>query len=82
MADKQVDITGRYSHEIQDIANRLRQLENNRIYELTGAQMDGYLATNIAQLRKKIAELIAKVEYGEESFTDKIAVIFDKDPLE
>jgi hypothetical protein len=78
MAEKQVDITGRYSMEIQDIANKLRQLESNRIYELSGAQMDGYLTTNIQQLKKMIAQLIAKVEYGKGSVTDELSDIFDK----
>jgi len=56
MSEKKVDITGKYSREIQNIKNKLQQLEDGRIYEKTGAQMDGYLATNIGQLRKMIAE--------------------------
>lgn len=78
MLEKQVDITGRYSNEIQDIANKLRQLENKLIYELSGAQMDGYLATNIQQLKKMIAELITKVQYGQDSITDELSEIFGK----
>lgn len=50
--DKAVDIIDRYSSEISDIKNKLNQLEKGRIYELTGAKMDGYLSTNIEQLRE------------------------------
>lgn len=49
---KPTGIKKRYSHEIQDIDNKLRQLESERIYEKSGARMDGYLATNIIELRK------------------------------
>jgi len=62
--------------EIQEIANKLRQLENSRIYELSGAQMDGYLTTNIQQLKKMIAQLIDKIEYGKDSITNELSDIF------
>lgn len=45
-------ISEEYSHELNDIGNKLDQLERGRIYELSGAQMDGYLSTNVSQLRK------------------------------
>lgn len=76
MSDKKIDITGKYSREIQDIKNKLQQLENGRIYEMTGAQMDGYLATNIGQLKKMIAELIEKIEYDEDSISDQLSQAF------
>jgi hypothetical protein len=63
MLEKKLDIKKKYSHELLDIENRLRDLEQNRIYELSGARMDGYLATNIIKLREKINELIEKIEY-------------------
>lgn len=78
MSEKKVDITKKYSHEIQDIANKLRDLEQGRIYELSRAKMDGYLATNIIQLRKIISDLISKIEYEEDSINDKLSAIFDK----
>lgn len=55
-------ITKRFSFEIQDINNKLQQLENGRIYEFSRAQMDGYLSTNISQLKKMFADLIWKLE--------------------
>ena len=33
-------ISEEYSHELNDIGNKLDQLERGRIYELSGAQMD------------------------------------------
>lgn len=41
-------------------------------------QMDGYLATNVAQLRRMIAELIYKVEYGKDSTSDDLLEALDK----
>lgn len=66
------EISKRYSHELSDIANKLTQLENNRVYELSGAKMDGYLATNVAQLRKMFAELLRKIQDDEEGFNERI----------
>ncbi|NMH69917.1 hypothetical protein HF072_14100 [Bacillus sp. RO3] len=73
MSKKEMGISKRYSREIQDIANKLRELENGRIYELTGAQMDGYLATNIIQLRKMITELLTKIDRQEVSTNEELA---------
>ena len=66
-------ISKRYSHELADIENKLVQLENNRVYELNDAKMDGYLATNIAQLRKMFAELLDKIQNDEEGFSEYIS---------
>lgn len=38
MLEKKVDVTKKYSHELQDIKNKLNQLEQGRIYELSRAQ--------------------------------------------
>ena len=51
MSEKKIDITQKYNREILEIKNKLNQLEQGRIYELSRAQMDGYLATNIGQLK-------------------------------
>lgn len=66
-------ITEKYSREIQEIGNKLRDLENGRIYEKTGAQMDGYLTTNIQQLRKMFTELISKIDNQDPSMNEKLA---------
>ena len=67
------EISKRYSHELGDIENKLVQLENNRVYELSDAKMDGYLATNITQLRKMFAELLHKIQNDEEGFNERIS---------
>lgn len=59
-------IADTYSFELEEIRNKLAQMESGRIYELSGAQMDGYLATNIRQLRKMIAVLLSKIQNGSE----------------
>jgi hypothetical protein len=79
MTEKRLGITEKYSREIQEIDDKLRDLENNRIYEISAAKMDGYLATNAIQLRKMIAELISKIDNQEPSTNDQLASIFQKD---
>ena len=62
----------RYSIEIQDINNKLHQLEIGRIYEFSRAQMDGYLVTNIGQLKKMFNDLIQKLENDEMSSKEEM----------
>jgi len=77
MEDRKLDykISERYEDELNDIANKLRQMENGRVYELSRAQSDGYLATNVGQLRDKINELLNKIQNGTESTDERIADI-------
>lgn len=76
--EKKVDVKDKYSRELEDIDYILRNLENGRYYEKTGARIDGYLATNIQNLRKNIATLINKIEYDKDSVEDEIFKAFDK----
>jgi len=76
MSENNLGIARKYSMEIQDIANKLKDLENGRIYELTRAQMDGYLATNIIQLRKMISELLHKIDNQKDSTSDELSIFF------
>ena len=66
-------IADEYSHELCEIKNKLAQLE--RIYELSGAQMDGYLATNVEQLRKMINELLSKIQNGQDGTATELGEI-------
>lgn len=68
-------ISEEYSLELNDIKNKLNQLERGRVYELSGVQMDGYLATNIEQLKKKLNELLNKIQNGEEGTDSRLADI-------
>lgn len=68
-------ISEEYSHELNDIGNKLDQLERGRIYELSGAQMDGYLSTNVSQLRKMINDLLNKIQTGKEGIATELGNI-------
>ncbi len=76
--DKVVDVSDRYSAEILNIKNKLNQLEKGRVYELTGAKMDGYLSTNIEQLRESINDLLYKIEFNKESINEKVSKEYKK----
>ena len=65
--DKVLDIKERYSRELEEIDYILRNLENDRYYEKSGATMDGYLATNILKIRKNLNDLVYKIEYAKDS---------------
>lgn len=69
------NIADTYSFELEEIRNKLAQMESGRIYELSGAQMDGYLTTNIRQLRKMIAVLLSKIQNGAEGTDEELATI-------
>jgi len=73
---KKLGIADKYGREIEDIANKLRDLENNRIIELTQANMDGSLATNVQQLRKMLNELINKIDNQAPSINDDLDDLF------
>ena len=71
------EISKSYSHELNKIRNKLKQLEDGRVYELSGAKMDGFLSTNIAQLRGMIAELLNKIQNGEDGTAEDLAKIME-----
>lgn len=56
--DKKIDIQKKYVSELMEINNKLNQLEQGRIYDLTKVQMDGYLSTNVEQQRKMLKNTI------------------------
>ena len=75
-------IADTYSFELEEIRNKLAQMESGRIYELSGAQMDGYLATNIRHLRKMIAVLLSKIQNGSEGTDEELATIMKSVKIE
>lgn len=70
------DIKEKYSYEINEIRNKLNQIEAGRIYENSGSKMDGSLSTNVNQLRKMIAELLMKIQNGKDGTDDEMAKLF------
>lgn len=74
---KLIDVRHAYSTEVLEINNKLKQLENGRILELSRANMDGSLAHNIQSLREMLNDLFNKIEYGKDSIGDEIATLFE-----
>ena len=70
------DVKDEYSHELNEIGDILRQLKNGRVYEISNAKMDGYLATNVDKLEQKICALLSKIQNGKEGFDAEIAKWF------
>lgn len=67
MAEKEIDIKGRFAHELSEIAYILKNLENGRVYDINGVQGDGSLGHNVTKLRKGLNNLLHLIEYGKES---------------
>ena len=65
-----------YSHELNEIGNKLKQLKDGRVYELSNAKMDGFLSTNVQKLESEICELLSKIQNGNEGTTSEMAKWF------
>lgn len=75
---KLVNVMDRYSHEINEIKNRLIQLENGKVYDLTNCKGDGYLSTHIQKLESQLNELLLKIEFDKPGIQEKIGSYFIK----
>lgn len=78
MSKLDYEISDRYSNELGNIRNKLDQLERGRIYELSHVPMDGYLETNIKQLRTMIGELLGKIQNDECGNNERIVEAMKK----
>lgn len=72
MSKLDYEISERYKAELLDIRNKLNQMERGRVYELSRAQMDGRLDTNINQLRDMLNDLLWKIQNDGQSQDEKI----------
>lgn len=72
------EISERYSHELCNINNKLKQIEDGRIYEISRAKMDGYLSTNINELRKMLNDLLNKIQNDGQSTSEEIEEVVKK----
>lgn len=79
MSDNRLGIIEKYRHEIDEIEYKLKNMENGRYYENTGARGDGSVSTNVQQLRKMIRELLLKIDKQAPSNDDEMASLFDND---
>ena len=68
-----MDIKNRYSIELDEIRNYLTDLENGRIYELTGTPGTASCATLAKHLRDNLNSLLNKIEKDKPSVAEIVA---------
>ena len=73
-----MDISKKYSIELNKIANHLLDLEKGRIYEITSTPGTPSCATLAQHLREDIGNLLLKIENNEPSVAEKVASISNK----
>ena len=78
MSKLDYDISEKYGYELGEIKDKLDQMERGRVYELSRAQMDGYLATNVHKLRIMINDLLNKIQNGEQGTNERIVEALKK----
>lgn len=71
-------VSKRYSRELSEIKNKLNDLKNERIYELTKNRNDGYLRTNIEQLEKLLEKLFFKIDNDAPSVDEELREAMNK----
>lgn len=79
MSNQELGILKRYSHEILSIKNRLKDLENNRIYEFTSTRNDGSLPYNAQKIIEELEELLVKIDKQAPSVNDQLNEVFKKE---
>ncbi|WP_163529275.1 hypothetical protein [Halobacillus ihumii] len=77
MGEKRLGIFDDYSYEILEIKSILTEMENGRIYEKTGARMDGSLPYKVQKLREKLNDLLTKIDKQAPSAHDEIDSLFE-----
>ena len=73
-----MNISKKYSIELNKIANHLLDLEKGRIYEITDTPGTPSCATLAQHLREDIGNLLLKIENNEPSVAEKVASISNK----
>lgn len=73
-----MSILKKYKGEIHEIEHKLKQIENKRFKENTGANYDGNLATNVEQLRTMINELLYKIDNNLDSKSEDLYRKYDE----
>lgn len=57
-------IAEEYEYEITEISNQITELNQGRVYEISGIASDGYLATHTEKLERRILALLKKIQDG------------------
>ena len=68
-----MDIKNRYSIELDEIRNYLTDLENGRIYELTGTPGTASCATLAQHLKEDIGSLLDLIQNDKPGVAEKVA---------
>ncbi|KLK98110.1 hypothetical protein XJ18_17970 [Bacillus pumilus] len=68
----------RYSREISKITNKLKELKNDKIYELTNNRSDGSLYTNAMQIEEYLNDLLIKIETDAPSINEQLREAMNK----
>lgn len=66
-----IKISQKYSKEIEPINQILGKLLKEKYYEKSDNPSDGYLETNIKELKSRFEDLLEKIDNGEESSSVK-----------
>jgi len=66
----EVKISQKYSKEIEPINQILEKLLKEKYYEKSDNPSDGYLETNIKELKNRFKDLLRKIDNGEESSSE------------
>lgn len=74
--NEQIDIKKVFSNELGNINNKLNQLENGRVYEMSQVPSDGNLRTNVCQLREMIVDLLMKLEGKKPTLEEELRKYF------
>ena len=74
-----MSIRENYSFEIQKLENVIRNLKNGRIYEITGAKMDGSYTKIASNLQSRLEELLTKMDGDLPSAKEQMREVFKKD---
>lgn len=67
----EVNIYEKYSHEVQNIKNELKKLEEGKIAELTQDSTDGSIAMHAMMIRILMSDLLFKIQTSKDSIKDK-----------
>lgn len=76
MAEKVIDIRGRFAGEISEIDYILTNLENGRVAEISNYGGDGSIAHNVKKLRKELNDLLNKIQYDKDSALEEVDELF------
>ena len=70
------ELIERFSFELHDIEDRLQQLKDGRVYEITNLRSDGHISTHAKKLEQMIVQLLLKIEGKSPTISDTLELFF------